>query len=63
MPMTIPLYERDGLDFRPKDGKTSERKFAIIVFVIGRVAPDQYTNNHPVWKTQTTDPLEQKVFL
>jgi hypothetical protein len=23
--MTIPLYERDGLFFRPQDGKTSER--------------------------------------
>jgi hypothetical protein len=38
--MTSPLYERGGLDFRPQDGKTSERQFAIIAFVIGRAAPD-----------------------
>ena len=48
MSMTIPLYERDGLDFRPQDGKTSERQFAIIAFVIGCAAPGLYTNNHPV---------------
>ncbi|MEE9536893.1 MAG: hypothetical protein V3V51_05555 [Desulfobacterales bacterium] len=46
--MTIPLYKRDGLDFRPQDGKTSERQFAIIAFVIGCAAPVPYTNKHPV---------------
>jgi hypothetical protein len=37
--MISPLYEWDGLDFRPQDGKTSERQFAIIAFVIGCAAP------------------------
>jgi len=51
--MTIPLYERNGLDFRPQDGNPNERQFAIIAFVIGCAAPGLYTNNHPVWKTQS----------
>jgi hypothetical protein len=46
--MIIPLYERDGWDFRPQDGKTIERQFAIIAFVIGCAAPGLFTNNHPV---------------
>jgi hypothetical protein len=33
--------------------KTSEHQFAIIAFVIGCPAPGLYTNNHPVWKTQS----------
>jgi hypothetical protein len=37
--MTSPLYERDGLDFRPPDGKTRERQFEIIAFVSGCEAP------------------------
>jgi hypothetical protein len=37
--MISALYERDGWDLRPQDGKTSERQFAIIVFVIGCAAP------------------------
>jgi len=37
--MTSPLHERDGLDFRPQDGKTSERQFEIIAFMSGRAAP------------------------
>jgi hypothetical protein len=51
--MTSPLYERDGLDFQPQDGKTSERQFAIIAFVIGCAVPGLCTNNRPVWKTQS----------
>jgi len=46
--MIIPLYKRDGLDFRPQDGKTSEGQFAIIAFVSGCAAPGLFTNNHPV---------------
>ena len=47
--MTIPLYERDGLDFRPQDGKTSERQFAIIAFVIVDARAQ-----HPVYIQTTT---------
>jgi len=36
--MTSLRHERDGLDFRPQDGKTSERMFAIIGVVIGCAA-------------------------
>jgi len=48
----IPLYARDGLNFGPQDGKTSERRFAIMAFVTGCAAPVPYTNNYPVRKTQ-----------
>jgi hypothetical protein len=46
--MIIPLYKRDGLDFQPQDGKTSEGQFAIIAFVSWCAAPGLFTNNHPV---------------
>jgi hypothetical protein len=37
--MTRPLYERDGLDFRPQDGKARERQFVIIAIVSVCAAP------------------------
>jgi hypothetical protein len=46
--MTRLLEKPDGEDFRSQDGKTGERPFAIIAFVIGRTSSGQYGKNRVV---------------
>jgi hypothetical protein len=47
--------------FPPIGGKKQRHGSAsITAFVIGCAAPGLYTNNHPVWKTQSAKPLDLK---